>query len=226
MNEGSKDEAVILRGGGLSGLGAALFCILAIVFVGIFMPADPDKLGGWVERFPEIMNIRVIENLIYLAGLVMAVPLILAVQVALRPAKPAHALFGGAIALIGLVSMILSATPHAAHSSLSGIYASGEVSDSVLIGISWTAIWGVFNALLYVGFLITHTGMFLLILGMLGSTDWGRGRAVILLILAALGFAAGIGQLILPASPLGAVSYFAMIIQFLILGLKLRKENI
>jgi hypothetical protein len=55
---------------------------------------------------------------------------------------------------------------------------------------------------------------------MLGSPAFGKGYGWVSVILGVVGFAAAVLQMVDPASMIGAVSYFAIIIFYLILGWK------
>ncbi|MCG3210700.1 MAG: hypothetical protein FOGNACKC_04331 [Anaerolineae bacterium] len=168
-----EQEKKVLHWGGLAGiLGGSLF-ILVMVFVGVFVPPDPDNLAAWVTRFPDIRAARVVENGIYLMALILEVPLFLALYVALRKTSLAPALFGSIIGILGLAAMIVSTTPHVAHAPLSDLYhAPGATpADQATIALLWQATWGVFNAMLYIGFFVVPIGLILLRSG----DAWGSG---------------------------------------------------
>ena len=114
-------EKSVLKWGGLAGiLGGILFVLgWVIVIVGPVGMEDPADLAGWVARFPDIQAARVVENLEYLAALLLAVLFYLALYRALRKTRLAPALFGCALGILGLVSMAVGATPHVAHAPLS-----------------------------------------------------------------------------------------------------------
>jgi hypothetical protein len=95
MNDLQKmeQEKSVLRWGGLAGvLGGILFILTWVVLIaGPVGMEDPADLAGWVTRFPDIRAARVVENGIYLVGLLLEVTLFLAL---LSPAK----LFDGRLA--------------------------------------------------------------------------------------------------------------------------------
>ena len=172
-----EQEKSVLRWGGLSGVLGGFLFILALVFVETFIPSDPSNLTEWVARFPDIHMIRVIENGLYLVALIFEVPLFLALVWALRKTSLAPALFGSVLGIVGLVAMVVSTTPHVAHAPLSDLYhAPGATpEDQATIALMWQATWGIFNAMLYVGFFVVPTGFILLGVGMLGSPAFGKG---------------------------------------------------
>jgi hypothetical protein len=207
-------------------LGGILF-ILAFVVV-IAGPAgmeDPTDLAGWVTRFPDIKAARVVENVLYLSGLLLGVPLFLALYRALRRTSLAPALFGSVLGIVGLVVMVVGTTPHVAHAPLSDLYhAPGATpADQATLALLWQATKGIFDAMLYVGFFVVPVGLILLGVGMLRSPAFGKGFGGVSLALGVVGFVAAVLQMVDPASMIGAGSYFAFIIFFLILGWKVYK---
>jgi hypothetical protein len=212
----------VLRWGGLAGILGSIFFILTMVFVIVFIGPDPTSLTDWVSRFPDIHMARVVENGIYLVALILEIPLFLAVFWALRKTSLAPALFGSVLGIAGLISMIVSATPHVAHAPLSELYhAAGATPEAqAIIAIIWQATWGIFDAPLYTGFFVVPIGLILVGVGMFGSSAFGKGISWMSVILGAVGFVAAILQMIDPASSIGVLSYFSFIIFFFIIGRK------
>jgi hypothetical protein len=226
MNDVHKmeQEKNVLRWGGLAGiLGSILFVAgWVIVGVGPVGMEDPTDLAGWVTRFPDIQAARVVENLVYLAALLLAVPLYLALYRALRKTRLAPALFGSALGILGLVSMAVGATPHVAHAPLSALYhAPGTTpADQAAIALMWQATRGIFDALLYVGFFVVPIGLLLLGVGMLGTPAFGKLLGWVGVGLGVVGLVGAVLQMADPASMVGAVSYFAIVIFYLVMGIK------
>ena len=77
MNDVHKmeQEKNVLRWGGLAGILGGILFVLGWVIVGMGPVGmdDPADLAGWVTRFPDIQAARVVENLEYLAALLLAV---------------------------------------------------------------------------------------------------------------------------------------------------------
>jgi len=224
MNELQKmeQEKSVLRWGGLAGMLGGILFILAMVFVGVFIPPDPADLAGWVMRFPDIRAARVVENVIYLVALILEVPLFLALYRALRKTSLAPALFGSVLGIVGLVAMVVSATPHVAHATLSDLYhAPGATpADQATLALLWQAIWGINDQMLYVGFFVVPIGLILLGVAMLGAPAFGKGFGGVSVVLGVLGIVAAVLQMVDPASMIGAGSYFAGVIFYLVLGWK------
>ena len=209
-----EQEKSVLRWGGLSGmLGASLF-ILVVVLVGVFIPPDPADLVGWVTRFPDINAVRILENGIYLLALILEVPLFLALYRALRKTSLAPALFGSVLGILGLAAMVVSTTPHAAHARLSDLYIAPGATpvDQATLALLWQATWGIFAAMLYVGFFVVPIGLTLLGVGMLGSPAFGKVLGGVIVVLGGIGLVAAVLPMADPATMVGALSYFACLI--------------
>ncbi len=219
-----EQEKSVLRWGGLAGmLGGILFILaMVVVFVGPVGMDDPADLAGWVTRFPDIQAARVVENIVYLMGLILAVPLFLALYRALRRTSLAPALFGSVLGIVGLIAMIISATPHVAHAPISDLYhAPGATSaDQAALALMWHATRGILDAMLYVGFLVVPMGFILLGVGMLGTPAFGKGFARVGMAIGVVGLVTAVLQMIDPASMIGVGSYFSIIIFCLVLGWK------
>ena len=215
-------EKSVLRWGGLAGILGGIFLILSMVVAVGFVPADPPTLTELVARFPDVQILRVAENVLYLLGLVSGLPLILALFFSLRKTSLAPALFGSTLSIVGLIGMIVSATPHVAHSPLSEIYHTPgtTLEAQETLGLIWQATWGVMDAPLYVGFFVGMLGFTLLGVAMFGSQDFGKSLRWVSVLLGAAGLVTALLQLIDPASDIGAVSFFAYIILYFILGNK------
>lgn len=218
-----EQEKSVLRWGGLSGILGGILFILALVFTETFIPPDPSNLTEWVARFPDIHMIRVIENGVYLAALIFEVPLFLALFWVLRKTSLAPALFGSVLGIVGLVAMVVSATPHVAHAPLSELYHAAGATPEVqaTLALVWQATWGVFNAPLYVGFFVVMIGLILLGAAMFGSPAFGKGFGWMSVVLGVAGLIAAVLQMVYPASPVSVGSYFASIIFYFVLGGKI-----
>jgi hypothetical protein len=96
------EDSSILRWGGLAGIGGSVLFIVVFAIVGIFAGPEPAGLAGPISQFPEIRVARTVENGLYLAVLVLWVPLALALFHSLRRTRPAAALFGSALNIFGL----------------------------------------------------------------------------------------------------------------------------
>ena len=226
MNESKRaeQERSILRWGGLAGMVGGLLFILTwvVVIVGPVGMEDPADLAGWVTRFPDIRAARVVENGIYLVAVILGVTLFLALYRALRKTSLASTLFGSALGILGLVVIMVGALPYVAQAPLSDLYhAPGATpADQATLALLWQAIWGIFDAMLYVGFFVVPIGLILLGVAMLGTPAFGKGFGGVSMGLGGIGFVTAVLQMIDPASMVGALSFLGMILFFLVLGWK------
>jgi hypothetical protein len=226
MNDLQKmeQEKSVLRWGGLAGmLGGILFVLTwVVVIAGPVGMEDPADLAGWVTRFPDIRAARIVENGLYLVALILEVTLFLALYRALRRTSLAPALFGSVLGILGLAAMVVSTTPHVAHAPLSDLYhAPGATpEDQATLALVWQATWGIFDAMLYVGFFVVPIGLIALGVGMLGSPAFGKGFGGVSVALGVVGLVAAVLQMVDPSSMTGAGSYFACLIFYFVLGWK------
>jgi hypothetical protein len=156
-----------------------------------------------------------------LAGMVGGL-LFLALYRALRRTSLAPTLFGSALGILGLVVIMVGALPHVAQAPLSDLYhAPGATpADQATLALLWQAIWGIFDAMLYVGFLVVPIGLILLGVAMLGAPAFGKGFGGVSMGLGGIGLVAAVLQMVDPASMVGALSFLGMILFFLVLGWK------
>ena len=218
-----EQEKSVLRWGGLSGLLGSIILILVMVFVAVAIGSDPADLEEVVARFPAIHMLRVIENGVYLVGLLLEILLFLAIFYALRKDSLAPALFGSALGIVGLVSMVISATPHVAHHPLSELFQAAGATPVAqeAISIMWQGIWGVFYGPLYVGFFVVPLGLILVGMAMFAAPEFGKGISWMTVVIGTVAFIASILQMFDPAGDIGALSYITPIIFYFVLGIKI-----
>jgi hypothetical protein len=226
MNDLQKmvQEKSVLRWGGLAGMLGGILLILTwvVILAGPVGMEDPADLAGWVTRFPDIRVARVVENGIYLVALILEVMLFLALYRALRRTSLAPALFGSVLGILGLAVFMVGSLPHVAHAPLSDLYhAPGATPvDQATLALIWQATWGIFDAMLYVGFFVVPIGLLALGIAMLGTPTFGKVFGWMSVVLGVVGLVAAILQMVDPSSMIGAGSYFACLIFYLVLGWK------
>jgi hypothetical protein len=218
-----EQEKRVLRWGGLAGmLGGILFILTwVVVAVGPVGMEEPADLPGWVTRFPDIKAARIVENSLYLVGLILGVILFLALYRALRGTSLAPALFGSVVGILGLGVLMAGALPHVATAPISDLYhAPGATpSDQATLALMWQATQGIFDALLATGLFVLPIGLIALGVAMLGAPAFGKGFGGLSVVLGAVGLVAATFNMI-ESSMIGAGSFLAMLIFFLVLGWK------
>lgn len=216
-------EKSVLRWGGLSAMLGGILFLVAMVVAMVLVGDDPPTLAESVTRFPSVKMFRVIENLSYLLALVLQVPLFLALYRALRKTSLAPALFGSAFGILGLVALVVSTTPHVAHSRLADLYNRPEMtlSDQATIALMWQGVWGMIDLMVYIGFFVIPLGILALGAAMLSAPAFGKGYGWLTMALGAIGLTAATYQMIDTASMASFGSYLAYIVFYFVLGWKL-----
>ena len=212
----------ILRWGGLSGIGGSVLFVVVFAIVGIFAGPEPAGPAGPISRFPEIRAVRTVENGLYLVALALWVPLALALFHGLRRTRPAAALFGSALNILGLAVLAAGAIPHVVTSRLSDLYhAPGATPDQqATLVLLWQANQAMFDALLLVGLLVMPVGVILFGLAMRRDPAFGKVVGNVSVALGVVGLAAAIVMLVDPLSAFAALGVFALIGFHLVAGWK------
>jgi hypothetical protein len=216
------EESSVPRWGGLAGVGGSVLLVVIFAIVAIFVGPEPAGPAGPISRFPEIRVARTVENGLYLAVLVLWVPLALALFHSLRRTHPASALFGSALNIFGLAVLAAGAIPHVVTSRLSDLYhADGATPDEqATLVLLWQANQGMFDALLLVGLLVMPVGVILLGLAMRRDPAFGKVAGNVSVALGVVGLAAATVMLVDPLSAAAALGVFALIGFHLVAGWK------
>jgi hypothetical protein len=169
-------DSSILRWGGLAGIGGSVLLVVVFAIVGIFAGPEPAGPAGPISRFPEIRVARTVENGLYLAVLALWVLLALALFHGLRMTRPAAALFGSALNIVGLAVLAAGAIPHVVTSRLSDLYHAAGVAhdEQATLVLLWQANQAMFDALLLVGLLVMPAGVILFGLAMRQDPAYGK----------------------------------------------------
>lgn len=212
----------VLRWGGVASILGGLLFIFVFAWVIVMAGPEPTGLAGPITRFPEIKTARTVENGLYLAVMVLWVPLYIALYRRLAGSRPAPGGLGSVLGVMGLTVLAAGAIPHAATSRISDLYhAAGAMpEDRAALVLVWQGIQGIFDALLLAGLLLTATGVVVLGLAMRGDEAFGRGISWLSIVLGIAGLAAGFVVLVDPASLVAALGIFALIAFHLIVGWK------
>jgi hypothetical protein len=215
-------DSSILRWGGLAGIGGSVLFVVVFAIVGIFAGPEPAGPAGPISRFPEIRVARTVENGLYLAVLALWVSLALALFHGLRRTRPASALFGSALNMVGLAVLAAGAIPHVVTSRLSDLYhAAGATSDEqATLVLLWQANQAMFDALLLVGLLVMPPGVILFGLAMRQDPAFGKVAGNVSVALGVVGLAAATAMLVDPRSGAAALGVIALIGFYLVAGWK------
>ena len=216
------EERRVLRWGGLAGILSGLLFTGVFVFVGLVVGADSAEPAGAIARFPDIRAGRTVENGLYLAVIILWAAHFLALYRVLRRTSLAPALFGGALAVIGLTVLAAGALPHAATLSLSNLYHApgATAADQASLVMVWQATQGIFNALLVTGLVVLPLALVALGMAMFDAPDFGKGYGRASVALGVVAAAAGIALVIDPGSFIAVAGFFAMIGFHLAVGWK------
>jgi hypothetical protein len=216
------DDSSTLRWGGLAGISGSVLLVVVFAIVGIFAGPEPAGPAGPISRFPEIRVARTVENGLYLAVLALWVSLALALFQGLRRRRPAAALFGSALNIVGLAVLAAGAIPHVVTSRLSDLYHAAGVSpdEQATLVLLWQANQAMFDALLLVGLLVMPVGIILFGIAMRLDPGYGKVAGTLSVALGVLGLAAATVMLVDPGSPVAALGVFALIGFHLVAGWK------
>lgn len=208
-----------MRWGGLAGVSSAFLLLIVFGIVGVFVGLDPAAPAGFVERFPEIRPARIVENGLYLAVLALWFIHVVALHQALRGYHPAAALFGRALATLGLTALAAGALPHIATTPIADFYhAPGATAEQqATLVLLWHATQGIFDALLVTGLLVLPVGVTALGLAMRATPAYGPRIGLLAIGLGVVGFAAALASLV-EVSGLAAIAVFGLIAFHLVVG--------
>lgn len=211
----------LIRWGAVAGLaGVAAFVGTVAVVVGLGLPAadDPETLTD----FADIEAGRIAEHFLYLAALILFALHLLVLHRLLRASHPAAALFGTAVAEIGLVIMAASSILHMSTAPLADLYTSSETppEDLPAIEYAWHGAQSVFDTMLATGVLLVPIGIVLLGIAMRSSSAFGARTTGITLVLGVVGIAGAAAEIIETTSDLSALAVLAIVLFHLVTGVR------
>ena len=215
-------DSGVARWGGLAGIAGSVLLVVVFAIVAVFAGPEPAGPAGPIARFPEISVARTVENGLYLAVVVLWVPLALALFDSLRSTRPASALFGSALSIVGLAVLAAGAIPHVVASGLSDRYHADGVTpdEQATLVLMWQSSQAMFDALLLVGLLVLPVGVVLLGFAMRQDPAFGRFAGNVGVALGAVALAAATVTLVDPGSAAAALGVFALIGFHLVAGWK------
>jgi hypothetical protein len=202
-------ERSVLKWGGLGGMIGSIVLVVVFVIVAVFVGSDPNEPAG----FPGVQVARTFEDGLYLAVMILWIPLFLALYRALRHERLAPALFGSALGIVGLVVLAAGALPHITTLAVSDLVnAPGAAIDDAAALQLWKAAYAVFDALLATGLIVTTIGVVCLGAAMIRSPRFGKAIGWISVVLGVAGATAAAVQLWNPDSPAPMVAMVALIV--------------
>lgn len=203
--------------GVLGGIVFIVVFVVVVVFVGTDLTPTAEEL---VESFPDIRSARTVEDGLYLLVLILWVAHFLALYRALRGTRPASALFGSVLGIVGLGVLAAGALPHVTKLHLSNLYhaAGATAADQASVVLLWQLTQGIFDALLIAGLGVLPMALLALGHGMLGTPAFGRVFGWMTIGLGAIGLISAVVLLIDPLSPIAVAGIFALIIFNLTVG--------
>lgn len=221
MTNTLQHDTNVLRWGGLAGVLGSIVLVAVFVIVGVFVGAEPAEPDGFLTRFPEVRTAHIFENTLYLAAIALWIVHILALYQTLRSRRPAPALFGSSLAILGLVMLAAGALPHIWQTPISELYhaAGTTVDEQATLVLLWQATQGLFSALLVTGLLVIPVGYIALGIAMRATPNLGAAGGNLGIGLGAVGLAAASVALV-QDSVVAALAVFALIVFHLVLGWK------
>jgi hypothetical protein len=169
--------------------------------------------------FPGIRVARAFEDGLYLAVMILWIPLFLALSRALRQERLAPALFGSVLGIAGLVVLAAGALPHIATLAVSELlHAPGTtIADQTALEL-WKASYAVFDALLITGLVLATIGVICLGAAMLKNPKFGKVIGWISVFLGVVGVGAATYALWNPDSPLAGIAIAGLIVFHAVAG--------
>ena len=165
------------------------------MIVAVFVGSDPNEPMG----FSGIRVARTFEDGLYLAVMILWIPLFLALYRALRQERLAPALFGSVLGIVGLVLLAAGALPHVATLAVSDLlHAPGATMDDQAALELWKAAYAVFDALLIAGLVFATIGVICLGAAMIKNPKFGKRVGWISVFLGVVGVVAAIGSAVEP----------------------------
>jgi|RhiMethySRZTD1v2_1073278.scaffolds.fasta_scaffold741449_2 hypothetical protein len=143
----------LLRSAGFTGTVGSLLLLAVFVFVGALGLPDPFTPESLL-RFPEIQYAGAVENLLFLAAIVLwAVHHELLYRL-LRVTAPVLSAAARTVGLLGVAMVAAGALLNVATATMSQAYQQAAEADRSVVVLAWQAAQGVMHALLVTGALL------------------------------------------------------------------------
>jgi Domain of unknown function (DUF4386) len=170
-------EKSVLRWGGLAGMVGAVVFLVSIVYQVAFVGTNTTAAGaGPIIRFPGVQTQIVIGQTLFLLGVLLFVPLFIAVYRTLRGTSLAPALFGTLPSFLGLAVLAVESEPNVAMAQISAQYhAAGATAAQQATAVQiWQATQGMFNQFDTCAYIFLSVGFVILGVAMLRAPAFGR----------------------------------------------------
>ncbi len=201
----------LLRWGGIAGVAGAISMFGALAVVTFLELPDASDVRT-LKDYPDIAAGRIAEHFFYLGALVLFALHVLVLYRMLRPAHPAAALFGGATALMGFITMAASSLLHISTAPLSDLYATAETGETASIEAAWVGAQSVFDTMLATGVLLVPIGLLLLGLAMRRFPAIASTITWLTIGLGAVGIIGAVIAIIDPGSMFSALSVLGIVV--------------
>jgi hypothetical protein len=170
-------EKSVLRWGGVAGMVGAIVFLCSIVYQVAFIGTDSTAAGaGPVMRFPGLQSQIIVGQTLFLVGVLLFVPLFIALCLALRGSSLAPTLFGGLLSFLGLAVLAVESEPNVAMAQISSQYhAAGATAAQQANAVQlWQATQGMFNQFDTCAYIFLSVGFILLGVAMFRSPSFGK----------------------------------------------------
>jgi hypothetical protein len=170
-------ERSLLRWGGVAGIVGAVVFLVSIVYQVAFVGTNTTAAGaGPVMRFPGVQDQIIIGQTLFLVGVLLFVPLYLALYRSLRGSSLAPALFGTMLSFLGLAVLAVESEPNVAMAQISAQYhAAGATAAQQATAVQlWQAQQAMFNQFDTCAYIFLSVGFVVLGFAMIRSPAFGR----------------------------------------------------
>jgi hypothetical protein len=174
---GAAQERSVLRWGGISAMIGAVVFLISIVYQVAFVGTNTTAAGaGPIMRFPGVQTQIIVGQTLFLLGVVLFIPLFLALYRTLRGTSLAPALFGGILSFLGLAVLAVESEPNVAMAQISAQYhAAGATAAQQATAVQiWQATQGMFNQFDTCAYIFLSAGFVILGVAMLQSPKFGK----------------------------------------------------
>jgi hypothetical protein len=170
-------EKDLLRWGGLAGMVGAVIFLVSIVYQVVFVGTNTTAAGaGPIMRFPGLQTQIIVGQTLFLVGVLLFVPLFIALALTLRRSSLAPALFGGLLSFLGLAVLAVESEPNVAMAQISAQYhAAGATAAQQATAVQlWQATQGMFNQFDTCAYIFLSVGFIILGVAMLRAPSFGK----------------------------------------------------